>query len=253
MSFDNLKREAQENLRRLLENEYPGRGIIVGRSADGSHVIQVYWLMGRSENSRNRLLVERGPVVRTAAADPAKLEDPSLVIYTAMREIPGHFLVSNGDHTDALAEGIQGGRTFEEVLADCRHEPDAPHWTPRIAGDVTLNGSKARFSLAILKADPFDSSRTLREIFHYEDCPPGIGWCVTTYRGNRNPLPSFTGEPYLMPLAEGPERLADTMWNHLNGENRVALAVKAIDPSGGPSRVILQNRHKPKKGSKSHG
>ena len=247
MSLENLKREAQENLRRLIENEYPGRGIILGRSMDGTHAIQVYWLMGRSENSRNRVLQERGTTVRTAAADPAKLEDPSLVIYTAMREIPGHYLVTNGDHTDALGEGITAGRSFAGVLSDCRHEPDGPHWTPRIAGDTAIADGTVRLHLAILKADPFDPARTMHEFFQYEDCPPGFGWCVTTYRGNRNPLPSFTGEPYLMPLGDAVESLADTIWNHLNNENRVALAVKAIDPKGGPSNVVLRNFHKAKK------
>ena len=250
MSLDNLKREAAENLRRLIENEYPGRGIILGRSMDATQAIQVYWLMGRSENSRNRLLQERGPAVRTAAADPGKMEDPSLVIYTAMREIPGHFLVSNGDHTDALAAGMTAGRSFEDVLSDSKHEPDGPHWTPRIAGDTALLNGQIRFRLAILKADPFGSNRTVREFFQYEDIAPGFGWCVTTYRGNRNPLPSFSGEPYLMPLPEGPEKLADMIWNHLNNENRVALAVKAIDAQAGTSMVILRNRHKAKKGGR---
>jgi hypothetical protein len=247
MSLDNLKREAQENLRRLIENEYPGRGIILGRSMDGAHAIQVYWLMGRSENSRNRLLQERGSVVRTAAADPAKMEDPSLVIYTAMREIPGHYLVSNGDQTDTLGDAMPAGRGFAEVLSEIRHEPDGPHWTPRIAGDTAIRDGAMRLDLAILKADPFDPARSVREFFQYEECAPGFGWCVTTYRGNRNPLPSFTGEPYLMPLADEPEKLADTIWNHLNNENRVALVVKAIDPAGGPSTLVLRNRHKARK------
>ena len=253
MALENLRREAQENLRLLTNNEYPGRGIILGRSLDGSRLIQAYWLMGRSENSRNRVLQQRGATVRTAAADPAKLEDPSLVIYAAMRESAGHYLVSNGAQTDALAEGIAAGKSFQEVLLAWRHEPDEPHWTPRIAGDLALEGDRAGAQLALIKADPFDPARSLHQFFHFEVLEPGFGWCVTTYRGNRNPLLSFTGEPYLMPLVESAELLADALWNHLNGENRVALAVKAIDPVAGKASVVIRNRLTAKKGAARHG
>jgi len=229
-----------------MNNEYPGRGIALGRTLDGSRVVQVYWLMGRSENSRNRILVHRGTAVRTAAADPAKLADPSLVIYAAMREADGHFLVSNGDHTDALAEGISSGRTFESVMLDCAHEPDDPHWTPRIAGELVASSEGYEGQLAIVKADPFDPGRSIHEFFHYDSFEPGFAWCVTTYRGNRSPLPSFAGEPHLMPIGDTPERIADTFWTHLNGENRVALVVKAIESSG-QAEVVIRNKLEPVK------
>lgn len=247
MTWQNLKREAQENLRLLMNNEYPGRGIILGRAQDGSRLIQAYWLMGRSENSRNRILLQRGATVRAAAADPAKLQDPSLVIYAAMREAGGHFLVSNGDHTDALADGILAGKSFQEVMLGCEHEPDDPHWTPRIAGDLVVAAGSYEGQLAIAKADPFDSARSVHQFFHYQAFEPGFGWCVTTYRGNRNPLPSFTGEPLLMPLGDDAETIADTLWNHLNGENRVALAVKSIDPASGQADVVIRNKLAPVK------
>lgn len=241
--MENLKRGARENLRRLLENVYPGRGIVLGKSSDGQSLLQVYWIMGRSQASRNRRFVQEGPTVRTEAALPEQAGgDPELLIYTAMRELSGHYLVSNGDHTDTLAEEIGRGRSFPEALMKRSHEPDEPNWTPRIAGSFVLEQGQASAWLGIVKAHPFDPEVSIREFFHYDRLYPGYGWCLTTYRGSGVPLPSFQGEPYLLPLLGDPDRLPDALWNHLNEENRVALALKSIDIHTGQSTVILRNR-----------
>ena len=132
MELENLRREAREHLRRLLDNDYPGRGIVIGRGADGNTLLQIFWIMGRGENSRNRVFEAAGPVLRTAAADPARMEDPSLVIYTAMREVGNRYLVTNGDHTDTLADALAAGGNFWEALLTRDREPDEPNWTPRM-------------------------------------------------------------------------------------------------------------------------
>ncbi|MDH4224286.1 MAG: IMP cyclohydrolase [Deltaproteobacteria bacterium] len=234
---------AVNNLNLLRENPYPGRGIVLGKTQTGDEIIQVYWLMGRSDNSRNRVLEAMGGEVRTRAADPVKLLDPALVIYTAMRELPGRFMVSNGDHTDTLWDGIQQGATFEEALKTRVHEPDDPNWTPRIAGEIRLNGREAAGCLAVISADPFNPQRSIHHFYHYGGFQGGYGWCVTTYRGDGNPLPSFQGEPLLIPLYGDMETIADSLWEVLNPENRIALVVKQVNPATGKSTVTLRNRY----------
>ena len=232
--MENLKRHAEENLRRLAENPYPGRGIVLGRS-HGGRLLQFYWVMGRSESSRNRVLVREGREVRTQALDPAKVEDPSLVIYTCMREARGQHLVSNGDHTETLAEAVAAGKSLHDALASISHEPDPPHLTPRIAGGIspvqTAAGAGSPLAwLAIVKADRFDGARSDRFFFQYADLPPGYGWCLTTYRGDGQPLPSFEGTPYLLPLNGSEDDLLPWLWHRLNEKNRVAIVLKIIEP-----------------------
>jgi len=164
--MENLKRHAEENLRRLVENPYPGRGIVLGRS-HGGRLLQYFWVMGRSESSRNRVLVREGREVRTQALDPAKVEDPSLVIYTCMREVRGHHLVSNGDHSDTLADAVAVGNSLHDVLATIGHEPDPPHFTPRIAGCISPGTVGPLAWLAIVKADRFDGARSDRFFFQH--------------------------------------------------------------------------------------
>ncbi|MDH4121437.1 MAG: IMP cyclohydrolase [Deltaproteobacteria bacterium] len=253
--FDLLQPTARKNLEDLAANPYPGRGIVLGMLADGRPV-QLYWLMGRSDNSRNRVL-EAQPrgVLRTRAADPAKLTDPSLVIYTAMRELPGRYLVTNGDHTDSLHDGISHGLGFAEALAGRVHEPDGPNWTPRIAGEIQiapgLEGNRVKKAigrLMVIKADPFDSSRSMRGFFQVDQLVPGFGWMVTTYQGDGNPLPSFEGGPKLVALDGGPEDILAGFWQRLNAENRIALALKIIEADGG-ANIRLKNRFTLQEGS----
>ena len=244
--MENLKRHAEENLRRLAENPYPGRGIVLGRSP-GGRLLQFYWVMGRSESSRNRVLVREGREVRTQALDLAKVEDPSLVIYTCMREARGHHLVSNGDHTDTLAGAVAAGKSPHDTLASISHEPDPPHHTPRIAGCISAGPTPAGTAgplawLAIVKADPFDGARSHRFFFQYADLPAGYGWCLTTYRGDGHPLPPFEGTPYLLPLNGPEEDPLPWLWLRLNERNRVAIALKIVEPGSSGTDIRIVNK-----------
>lgn len=237
-----LAAAARENFaRHLVANPYPGRGLVLGSAASGQGWLQVYWIMGRSENSRNRVFVADGGTLRTEAADPAKLADPSLILYEAMLELPGVYLVSNGDQTRTACDVMEAGGRFEDALDMREREPDAPNYTPRISGVLDLRLGEPTFALSILKANAADPALTDRATFRPALPPPGFGLGLTTYLGNGNPLPSFRGEPLWLPLAGEPERVADAYWDALDRENRVALAVKHVAP-GGESRIALRNR-----------
>ena len=231
-----INEQAAANLQeRIKENAYPGRGIVIGRDLKGDW-IQVYWIMGRSSNSRNRIFVGEGDLLRTEAADPAKVADPSLIIYNAMRVCGRHYIVTNGAHTDDVYEGFVAGRGFAESLAGWLHEPDAPNFTPRISGCVDLDNDEAQ--LSILKVSPFDSARSERHFFCFDCIGPGYGYAITTYASDGDPLPSFSGTPYLLPLAADPGDL----WNALNEDNRIALAMRRIAVDGTAETQII-NRY----------
>jgi hypothetical protein len=237
-----LRAQAETSFaRHLVANPYPGRGLVLGTAADGGAWLQVYWIMGRSENSRNRVFIADGGELRTEAADPAKLADPSLILYEAMLELPGLFLVSNGDQTRTAYDVIEAGGRFEDALEMREREPDAPNYTPRISGLIDLRLGEPSFALSILKANRANAALTDRTTFRPATPPPGLGLCLTTYQGDGDPLPSFAGEPLWMPLLGSQEAVADAYWNALDAQNRVALAVKRIAP-GGASRIVLRNR-----------
>lgn len=240
--MDNLLREAGENLRRLSENTYPGRGIVLGQSPGGK-LLQFYWIMGRSENSRNRLLVQKGCTVRTEPFEGSTLENPGLVIYTAMNEVAGQFIVSNGDHTDTICEVLKTGGSYHEALHKRNHEPDEPHFTPRIAGGINLNGGGVPAWLAMVKADPFDSQLSNRFFYEFSQFNPGFGWCITTYRGDGTPLPAYSGEPFVLPLQGEEDELMGWLWYRLNEGNRVSLALKIIDPNSHQSETKIVNKY----------
>jgi len=231
--------EAQANLQRLGQHPYPGRGFVLGQSSAG-FLVQVYWLMGRSEQSRNRVLKEQGGVVRAEAVDPAKVADPSLIVYTALASYRHWHVVSNGDHTDSFLKVIKAGRDFRNALLGMDYEPDPPHNTPRIVGVLETSREGAEAWLGIVKANPANGS-SMRFSYDYEELTPGAGWGLTTYQGNGEVLPPFVGEPWLLPLEGDEEALAQRYWNALNADNRVALAVKRINADGSP-RVVLINR-----------
>jgi hypothetical protein len=232
---------AARNLERhLAGNPYPGRGLVLGRAESGASWLQVYWIMGRSENSRNRVLVAEGGALRTQAADPAKLADPSLILYEAMLELPGAYLVTNGDQTRTIYEVMEAGGRFEDALEMREREPDAPNYTPRISGLIDLRLGEAVFALSILKASAADPALTDRATFRPAPPPAGYGLGLTTYEGDGDPLPSFRGDPLWLPLAGTPDQVADAYWRALDPENRVALAVKEIARGG--SRILLRNR-----------
>ncbi|MDE2891470.1 MAG: inosine monophosphate cyclohydrolase [Chloroflexota bacterium] len=242
--IDELHVYAEQNFgRHLLANSYPGRGIVVGRlesDPDEDLWVQVYWIMGRSENSRNRRFVVGGAndnELRTEARDPALVSDPTNIIYDAMLESPDLYYVSNGDHTHTIKDAIERSARLEDALAVREREDDAPNYTPRIAAMLDLRGL-GELSFAILRANAANHDETDRIVWRFPFPPPGLGYGITTYRHDGNPLPAFAGDPLWLPLTGSPEDVADTYWNALDHDNKIALAVKAI--LDGASRIILR-------------
>lgn len=239
----NLTLFASQNFERhIRQNPYPGRGLIVGRSSVEDAWLMVYWIMGRSENSRNRRFVAEGGALRTEPVDASKVKNPSLIIYEAMLELPGIYLVSNGLQTRDLYDALKAGGTFEETLARWEREPDAPNYTPRISAMLDLREPSGAIALSLLKANAANPDLTDRYIIRPAVPPPGLGYCITTYAGDGDPLPSFQGDPLLMPCAGSAEEVLAAYWDALNVENRVALAVKRIPAGGGPGEILVRNR-----------
>lgn len=240
--ISHLEQLALDNMEKLRLNPYPGRGIIMGLNDQGDQAIQIYWVMGRSENSRNRVLVQDGEIVRTEPFDASKVKDPRLIIYTAMRAVKGKHLVSNGDQTDTVAEVIKNGGIFEGGLAERIYEPDAPNFTPRITGEYSpLSRPGAPFTLSIIRKDP-SSDNVIRPFMHYKS-EKGKGECIHTYKGDGNPLPAFDSDrSYAVNLNGSVEEIAKTYWELLNAENRVALAVKGIDVKTGKTSYSIINQ-----------
>lgn len=234
---------AEENMEALSRNTYPGRGIVIGAAPDGERFIQVYWIMGRSENSQNRIFVQERDTVRTQAYDESKVEDPSLIIYPCIKTLPRCHIVSNGDQTDTIFDAVRAGRTFEEAMFTRTFEPDEPNYTPRIAGIVNLNNAFHAYRLAIVKAVAGSGEYCQRHFFNYEKLIPGIGHCITTYEGDGDPLPAFPGEPYMLPLGDDIEETAERYWEALNEDNRISLLVKAIDPETDRAQITIFNKH----------
>ena len=233
----------QDNMNALAENSYPGRGIVIGLTPDRRSFAQAYWIMGRSENSRNRVFVREADTVRTRAWDESKLEDPSLIIYRCVRSFPGCHVVSNGDQTDTIFDAMKAGGNFEDALFTRTFEPDPPNYTPRIAGVVDLNDPTHAYKLAIIKAIANDGAHCARHVFNYETPIGGVGHCVTTYSGDGAPLPSFRGEPYMVETLDDPAELARLYWEALNEENKVSLLVKFIDVESERTRIEIINKH----------
>jgi len=235
--------QADQYINALSSNAYPGRGIVIGATPDGTRLVQVYWIMGRSENSRNRVFIqEDNGFVRTEAKDPAKLTDPSLIIYYPVRHVNGAHIVTNGDQTDTIYEALQSGGSFESALATRTYEPDAPNFTPRISGLVDRNDGQFSYKLSILKSNGNVEDQTLRHTYTYEKAIPGYGHCIHTYQGDGNPLPSFQGEPQLVPLANDIREIADLYWKALNEENKISLLVKTIDIASGGTELLVLNK-----------
>jgi hypothetical protein len=229
--------------RHLVANPYPGRGLVLGLGSDGETWLQLYWIMGRSANSRNRVFVASGSTLRTEPFDASAVEDPSLILYDAMLELERAYLVSNGDQTRTVYEALARGGTFEGALATREREPDAPNFTPRISGLIDLRGAEPAFALSLLKASRADPALTDRITFRPAPPPPGFGLGLTTYQGDGAPLPSFEGEPLWLPLGGSPEAVLTRYWDALDRENRVSLALKCIPRHGGPGSLRLRNRH----------
>ena len=227
--------------RHLRQNPYPGRGLVIGRSSVDQGWVMLYWIMGRSAQSRNRRFVAEGGTLRTAPVDPQLLADPSLIIYEAMLELPGIYLVSNGAQTRTMYETLSTHGTFEAVMAQWEREPDAPHYTPRISATLTL--AQPQVTLGMLKANPVDPACTDRYVYRPAMPAQGLGVGLTTYAGDGHPLPSFTGDPLLLPCTGSPEELLDMYWEALDANNRVALALKYIPAQGGIGTIMVRNRY----------
>ena len=227
----------------LKGNAYPGRGILLGRSADGGRAVIAYFIMGRSENSRNRVFVPDGAGIRTQAFDPARLKDPSLIIYSPVRVLDNVTIVTNGDQTDTVYQFLREGGTFEDALRTRTFEPDAPNFTPRISGLVTV-GETFGYRLSILKSAGGDPSGAERFFFEYDNPPVGRGHFIHTYRCDGDPLPSFEGEPVPVAVGEDIRAFADTVWNSLNEENKVSLFVRFLDLQSGEAETVILNKNK---------
>lgn len=229
------------NLSELLKaNSYPGRGIVLGRSADGRSAIAAYFIMGRSENSRNRIFVPTEDGIRTQAHDPSKLVDPSLIIYHPVRQAGRGLVVTNGDQTDTIRDSLLAGKTFTEALHTREFEPDKPNYTPRISGLLSPDGS---FQLSILKSADGDPACCCRYFYSYDRPLPGEGRFIHTYTGDGTPLPSFRGEPERVALGDPTaEELADRIWASLNPENKVSLFVRYITLSDGSCQDAIRNK-----------
>jgi len=229
------------NLANLLEtNAYPGRGIVLGRSADGKYAVAAYFIMGRSENSRNRVFTVTEDGIRTEAYDPSKMVDPSLIIYHPVRQVGDKLVVTNGDQTDTVRDFLVSGKTAVEALHTREFEPDGPNFTPRISGVLEKDGS---FQLSILKSADGDPTCSHRFFYDYSNPLPGEGRFIHTYMGDGSPLPSFEGEPERVILdAPSAQALADRMWTALNADNKVSLFVRYIDLENGETQDVIKNK-----------
>ena len=209
----------------LRGNPYPGRGIVLGRTADGKSSVAVYFIMGRSANSRNRIFAEEPDGIRTQAADPAKMEDPSLIIYHPVRQMGRGLIVTNGDQTDTILEFLERGLPMEQALRTREFEPDGPNWTPRISGLLSPDGS---YKLSILKSADGTGTLCLRQTFEYPG-QAGVGHFLHTYAGDGSPLPSFAGEPEQVAIGGDIDEFTDAVWNSLDEANRISLFVRFTD------------------------
>ena len=227
----------------LQENAYPGRGIIIGRSADGTKAVTAYFIMGRSENSRNRVFVEDGEGIRTQAFDESKLVDPSLIIYAPVRVLGNKTIVTNGDQTDTIYDGLDKQMTFEQSLRSREFEPDGPNYTPRISGVMHVENGKYSYAMSILKSNNGDPSSCNRYTYAYENAKAGEGRFIHTYMHDGNPLPSFEGEPKLIAIPDDMNAFADTLWNSLNADNKVSLFVRYIDIATGKYETKIINKN----------
>ena len=226
----------------LNGNSYPGRGIVIGTSADGKKAVTAYFIMGRSENSRNRVFVTEGEGIRTEAFDPAKCADPSLIIYAPVRVLGDDTIVTNGDQTDTIYDLMKEGQTFEQALRTREFEPDAPNYTPRISGILHVKDGQYCYEMSILKTNHGDPANCNRFTFAYAP-KAGEGHFLHTYIGDGKPLPSFEGEPKLVALDGDIDTFTDMLWTNLNEDNKVSLFVRYIDIETGDTDTRIVNKH----------
>ena len=236
MEMINIEKELQGNA-------YPGRGIIIGKTPDGKKAVTAYFIMGRSENSRNRIFVEEGQGIRTEAFDPSKLVDPSLIIYAPVRVLGNDTIVTNGDQTDTVYEGLEKGLTFEQSLRSRQFEPDEPNCTPRISGLLHVADGEFHYAMSILKSNNGNPSACNRYTFTYENPVAGEGHFIHTYAQDINPLPSFEGEPKWVEIMDDMEEFTNMLWTNLNEDNKVSLFVRYIDIATGKYETKIINKN----------
>lgn len=243
-----IKEEHEMEKRKIAEelknNAYPGRGIIIGKSADGKYAVTAYFIMGRSVNSRNRIFVEEGAGIRTEAFDPSKLTDPSLIIYAPVRVLGNKTIVTNGDQTDTIYDGMDKQQTFEQSLRCREFEPDGPNYTPRISGILHIENGRYNYAMSILKSNNGNPEACNRYTFAYENPVAGEGHFIHTYQCDKNPLPSFEGEPKLIGIEEDIDAFTELLWDSLNEENKVSLFVRYmnIETAEYETRIINKNK-----------
>lgn len=236
MEMKNLAKE-------LSSNSYPGRGIVIGKSKDGTKAITAYFIMGRSVNSRNRVFVEEGTGIRTQAFDPSKLTDPSLIIYAPVRVLNNKTIVTNGDQTDTIYDGMAEGKTFEQSLRIREFEPDGPNFTPRISGIMKIENGTYNYAMSILKSNNGNPAACNRYTFAYENPVAGEGHFIHTYMQDGNPLPSFEGEPKWVEIDGDIDTFTNMLWTNLNEENKVSLFVRFIDIATGETETRIVNKN----------
>ncbi len=227
----------------LKNNAYPGRGIVLGKTPDGKKAVAAYFIMGRSSNSRNRVFVEDGEGIRTQAFDPSKMEDPSLIIYAPVRVLGNKTIVTNGDQTDTIYEGMDKQMTFEQSLRSREFEPDGPNYTPRISGIMHIENGHYNYAMSILKSNNGDPESCCRFTFAYENPAAGEGRFIHTYMHDGDPLPSFEGEPKPVEISGDIDTFTKEVWESLNEENKVSLFVRFIDIETGKYETRIVNKN----------
>lgn len=235
--------EMRSLAKELAENAYPGRGIVMGKSKDGKKAVTAYFIMGRSENSRNRIFVKDGEGIRTQAFDPSKLTDPSLIIYAPVRVLGNKTIVTNGNQTDTIYEGMDRQLTFEQSLRSRKFEPDEPNFTPRISGIMHIEQGNYNYALSILKSSHGNPKSCSRYTYAYENPSAGEGHFIHTYMQDGNPLPSFEGEPKWVEISGDIDEFAQMIWKNLNPENKVSLFVRFIHLTDGRYETRIINKH----------
>jgi len=238
-----MQKDLIQNVEKNLKNnEYPGRGIVIGANTSGNKLIQVYWIMGRSEHSQNRIFILEDDVIKTKPYDESKIKDPALIIYNALKHLDNKYIVSNGNQTDTIYEALKSGGSFESALATRTFEPDEPNYTPRISG-LIIREENPSFKLNILKAENNNPEKKVDKTWNYPKFIAGRGYCLHTYKTNGNPIPPFEGDPYTVPLQETIDEIVAFFWENLNEDNRISLAVKSIDRQCGTIEYKIINKN----------
>ena len=227
----------------IRDNSYVGRGIVIGKSSDGKKAVTAYFIMGRSENSRNRVFIEQGDEVIIHPFDASKVEDPSLIIYAPVRQTGNKLIVTNGDQTDTIYDFIESGKTFEQALETREFEPDKPNFTPRISGMLTFDGGDFTYKMSILKSADENGSACNRYTFSYPALS-GLGHFIHTYNHDGNPIPTFTGEPERVKIPDDIDEFTNTLWSNLNEQNKISLYVRYIDLESGKYEARMINKNK---------